>query len=98
MPRKQYPKTAAAAQRRYNYKHKYGITVEDYDRMFAEQEGRCLICGTDVPGGHRKHLCVDHCHETGRVRGLLCNRCNGLLQWYEKNRKQIESFVERAFK
>lgn len=56
---------------------RYGITPEDYDRMLEEQGGGCAICGNAAnlwrPGCL---LHVDHCHETGVVRGLLCDRCN----------------------
>lgn len=56
----------------------FGITHEDYDRMFREQKGVCAICGNNKPdaSGRRKNLCVDHCHTTGRIRGLLCHSCN----------------------
>lgn len=58
----------------------YGIDVADYERMFAEQGGACYICGR-APEGKRA-LDIDHCHTTGKVRGLLCsnhNRALGLL-------------------
>lgn len=55
---------------------RYGLTIADYDRMLAAQHGVCLICGSDQPGGGHFRLVVDHCHATGRVRGLLCNLCN----------------------
>lgn len=54
----------------------YGITLEDYNQMFAKQNGTCAICHT--PPEHRR-LAVDHDHMTGEVRGLLCSRCNRLL-------------------
>lgn len=54
----------------------YGISVEEYNALFASQDGKCAICGTDQPGGRRYRLAVDHCHDTGKVRGLLCNNCN----------------------
>jgi hypothetical protein len=58
-----------------NLKARYGITREEYDRMFAEQNGVCKIC--KEPEFHMgRLLSVDHCHETGKVRGLLCNSCN----------------------
>lgn len=54
----------------------YGLSQERYEALLAAQDGRCAICRTDDwPGkDHRPH--VDHCHETGRVRGLLCDFCN----------------------
>lgn len=52
---------------------KYGITIEDYDIMFASQNGLCAICGKDNNG---KRLHVDHNHQTGKRRQLLCNSCN----------------------
>lgn len=68
-----------AAKRRREWERalqtRYGITVEDYERMLAEQGGRCKV--TDcrrLPG--KRRLDVDHNHQTGEVRGLLCRRCN----------------------
>lgn len=64
---------------------KYGITLDEYERRLAEQDGRCAICRTDEPGGPTGNSAfpVDHDHATGRVRGLLCFPCNtaiGLLR------------------
>jgi hypothetical protein len=53
---------------------KYGLTQEQYDQLLAGQGGRCPACGTDEPGA--KGWCIDHDHATGRVRALLCMRCN----------------------
>lgn len=65
---------------------KYGITGADYKALLAEQDRRCRICGAEhhdgVRDGMDSPLVVDHCHETGEVRGLLCPKCNmaiGLL-------------------
>lgn len=55
-----------------------GLTIEDYDRMLAEQGGVCAICG-NPPKARR--LDVDHDHRTGAVRGLLCHRCNRGVSW-----------------
>ena len=56
---------------------RYGITPEQYDEILAFQGDRCAICQTDHPGGPGKYSWnVDHCHETGQVRGLLCLQCN----------------------
>jgi hypothetical protein len=59
-------------------KRTYGITVADFNRMLAEQGGGCGICGTRVGGSKNQgvRLHVDHDHETGEARGLLCGTCN----------------------
>lgn len=56
---------------------RYGITSEEYAAYLALQDGVCGICGTGCRTGQR--LAVDHCHSTGRVRGLLCFACNTAL-------------------
>lgn len=58
-------------------RRKFGITIEDYAAMLEAQGGGCAICGRPEPEGGSLH--VDHDHVTGRVRGLLCFRCNGAL-------------------
>lgn len=60
----------------------YGITSEDYAEMFEAQGGVCDKCKRPPPNHRKKFLAVDHNHETGQVRGLLCDNCNrgiGLL-------------------
>lgn len=59
--------------RRARLKYLYGITPEEHDRMIAEANGRCQVCGGSNGGAS---LDVDHCHATGKVRGLLCHNCN----------------------
>ena len=58
---------------------KYGITVEDYERMHNEQGGVCVICQ------NADKLVVDHDHITGKVRGLLCHNCNLGLGHFKDN-------------
>ena len=60
-------------------KRKYGITPQQYDAMHSAQGGCCAICKGAEPGGRTKRFHVDHCHQTGKVRQLLCNACNHLL-------------------
>jgi hypothetical protein len=61
-----------------NLRKTYGITLDDYREMLMAQNGRCAICKTDKPGPH-PNFHVDHCHQTKKVRGLLCHNCNALL-------------------
>jgi Recombination endonuclease VII len=53
----------------------YGITLEDFNSLFEEQKGCCAICEKHQ-SEFKNALCVDHCHSTKKVRGLLCSRCN----------------------
>lgn len=72
----------SSRQRKYQIKANYGMSLDDYDAMLVGQKGQCAICGTTNPHNRWKVFAVDHCHETGKVRGLLCNKCNrgmGLL-------------------
>ena len=68
---------------------RFGITPDDYLRMFEEQAGLCSIChrpelGRANTGGSLRRLAVDHDHATGAVRSLLCGRCNMLIGALEK--------------
>ncbi len=71
---------ASELKRRHNLK-KFGITIEDYEKMLVEQRGCCKICGK-MPG--KKRLAVDHNHETREVRALLCDRCNRMIGFAEE--------------
>ena len=74
------PSVNAASRYKARIKHRYGIDKEEFDRMFAEQGGCCAICRQPPGENVRAHwggkLCIDHCHDTGKSRGLLCNDCN----------------------
>jgi hypothetical protein len=64
---------------------KYGISLIEYDALLAAQGGRCAICGRERPTRGDQMLQVDHCHRTGKVRGLLCSPCNSVLGFLEDN-------------
>ena len=73
-------------------KRMYGIDLAEYDRLLAGQNGLCAICGKKP----EKRLFVDHDPISGRVRGLLCVRCNTTLGWYEVMRSErILAYLER---
>ena len=63
---------------RSDLKRKYGLTIEQWQKMFNEQNGRCKICQKHQ-SKLKSPLCVDHDHTTGKVRGLLCPSCNHRL-------------------
>jgi len=69
--------------REYHLMRKYGLTIADYEQMLAEQYGGCAICGRPEPEGGSLH--VDHDHETGAVRGLLCFPCNQAIGAFEED-------------
>ena len=58
---------------------KYGLTEDKYYELLQEQNYVCAICGAAEADSKRKKFCVDHCHDTGVVRGLLCFGCNTML-------------------
>lgn len=88
-----------AKSRDQNLRTNYGISQEEYDLMFFQQDGVCAICHqpeTVIDGytGKLKALSVDHNHENGDVRELLCQRCNHLLGWLEKNPQLVKNAVQ----
>ena len=69
-------------------KTNYGITPTEYEKIFVKQGGVCAICGKS-PGEQR--LNVDHGHDTGRVRGLLCRHCNLMLGYAKDSRSVLQN-------
>lgn len=89
-------------QNRRNYRSKRARatnnvnSVRSYEEMFAEQEGRCKICRRKEwrsIQGHLLKLCVDHCHETGLVRGLLCYQCNAGLGMFHDDVERLKRAI-----
>lgn len=71
----------------------YGITVEQYNKMFAEQDGKCAICKCDG-SEFKRGFHVDHDKHTGHVRGILCTRCNPGIGYFEHNVEKLELAIE----
>ena len=80
--------------RNNDLKRLYGITLNEYNQMLLDQNHQCAVCGTTEPGGKHGKFMVDHCHTTGRVRGLLCKRCNIALGEVEDNTQVLQSMIE----
>lgn len=76
---------------------RYGLTVVEYDALAEAQGHVCAVCQQGCDSGHR--LSVDHCHDTGRVRGLLCKKCNraiGLLGDTPEGLRAAADYLENA--
>lgn len=71
-----------------NLKRRYGMEVDEYLEMVNDQQGACAICRQFTP-----RLCVDHCHDTGKVRGLLCHNCNTALGKFHDNIQHLADAI-----
>jgi hypothetical protein len=77
----------------------YGITLEQYNKMLLGQNNCCEMCNITIfeylekQNNRIKSFCVDHNHETGQIRGLLCHSCNLLLGKIEKNKNMLNSII-----
>lgn len=80
-------------QRQYRVKKLYGITDEERSAMYLEQKGCCAGCGRATPRLGYMGMQVDHCHRTGKVRGLLCKRCNQTAGLYEDDPRSLRSLA-----
>jgi superfamily II DNA helicase RecQ len=89
---KQYYKKNKEKSRSYSLKNLYGLTLEQFEEMKNAQEGSCKICKTHESNLKRR-LFVDHCHETGYVRGLLCQSCNTMIGNAKDNILVLQSAI-----
>ena len=109
---KKHRRKRLAYAREYNLEHpninrqsklqnKYGLSIDKYNQMFINQLGCCFICGTHS-SKFKRRLAVDHDHETGEVRGLLCPRCNknlGVLEgWALTYQEKILLYLQGPMK
>lgn len=83
----------------WRLKYWYGISLPEFNEMLEKQGGVCAICGKPEtkPSRHTgktRALCVDHNHQTGEVRGLLCDKCNRLLGVIESSDYSLETIQE----
>jgi hypothetical protein len=76
--------------RRKDVFNKYGITAETFDSLLKTQGGKCAICQTESPGGKHNQWHIDHCHNSGMLRGILCNACNCGLGRFKDSADLVE--------
>ena len=82
-----------------HYMKKFGITLAEYNKILARQEGVCASCGTTGEEGRYKNMAVDHCHTTGKIRGILCANCNralGLVGDTSKGVRKLLKYIEET--
>lgn len=95
-----YRKNNPDGERARHLMREYGITIEQYNAMEVQQGSACAICKqpeTQERNGVKYKLAVDHCHKTGKVRGLLCFKCNSAMGSFEKRdvpMSNVESYLE----
>lgn len=80
--------------RKAHLKRTYGITLEDYNKMAETQDHKCMICGGTEMNYRNKVLCVDHNHETGKIRGLLCGLCNSGIGKFKENEQLLLNAIK----
>lgn len=75
-------------------KNKYGITQKEYEEMAEAQQWKCAICGCIETGTKNSYnLSVDHCHDTGLIRGLLCHYCNVGIGYFKENVNNMQNAI-----
>jgi len=96
------PHRSYLTMRKRNLKSRFGLSLEEYDEMLNKQKGGCALCGVTenkTTGTQKTHnFCVDHSHDTGKVRGLLCTSCNrglGFLKDSSEILKKAAEYVRR---
>lgn len=90
--RARYPEKVRRIERNSYLKAQYGITLEDYDDLLDQQSLCCPLC--DCCLIYVANVSVDHCHETGKVRGILCGKCNKALGLVADNAQTLERMIE----
>ena len=78
-------------------KRAYGITFDEYEELLSKQDKKCAICGIDNNGKYRntpRAFAVDHCHTTGKIRGLLCSDCNTGIGLLKDNINFLQSAIK----
>ncbi len=79
--------------RRYWLKTSYGITLEEFDVMLKAQNNKCAICKCESKDAFNSTLYVDHCHNSNRIRGLLCHACNSALGKFRDSKLILQNAI-----
>ena len=72
----------------------YGLSLNDVAKILDKQHGRCPICGKRLPRKYGPQMAIDHDHKTGKVRGILCHRCNQGLGFFRDNTQLLTNAIK----
>jgi N12 class adenine-specific DNA methylase len=86
---KEYNSRTKEYQKNINLKRRYNITEEEYKTLLESQQNCCDICKIKVD-----ELCIDHCHKTGKIRSLLCHKCNTAIGLFSEDTKVLQNAIE----
>ena len=75
-------------------KRKYGISLKEHKDLYESQNGTCAICFVPEEHASRGKLFIDHCHTTGKVRGLLCHSCNSMLGYAQDSETNLNRGIK----
>jgi hypothetical protein len=87
--------TGVIADKNWRLRKRYGLSVEEVQSMYESQHGRCAICFTEIMGRNRH---IDHDHLTGKVRGILCQKCNMGLGSFDDNQIKLQAAINYLIK
>lgn len=76
--------------REYALRYKFNISIDEYNSILKKQDNKCAICNMSET---QRNLAVDHCHKTGKIRGLLCNRCNKGIGLFSDNTTRLTAAI-----
>jgi hypothetical protein len=75
-------------------KRKYNLSIDEYETLIESQNNSCKVCGTHAKNNLKGKLYIDHCHTTGKVRGLLCMKCNSALGLLNDDKTLIQNLLD----
>ena len=86
---KNYPSRSSETWKKRNLARRYNLSLEEYEEIVSLQKQKCLLCEIET-----EKLAVDHCHQTGKVRGLLCHNCNTSICLLKEDIKTLFKIIE----
>jgi len=92
------PQKVFLSNRKNNLKRAYGISLEDYNEILKNQNFKCAVCEKEHIEAEKKRLVVDHCHNSEKIRELLCNNCNTALGLLKENVQVVEKLKDYIIK